>query len=406
MSFFYFSVCHVCKKESTTLKKCSKCKLVHYCSQEHQRQDWRTHKDICKVISETNTPLTFSGEGPIEFDKFKIITGALWHLRLGRRLSVSELEMWMFPKVCAVCYKGSVNMVCTTCWSVAYCSDTHRIVHEKQHAEFCQKLKLCLEIHQKMFNQEPEWERMRFDFSKSVVTLPESICDVVKIMEFKSDVDFWKKAVNLIPMTEFFSSAVNVVYALEKSKFVEKRFAKKSQLVIHTTTTEFYKNMSWRVLMEFLSHWILNLQGLRIYVISPGVDKEERLEFTLNCDAGRKKQFNSSVMFLQRKYHEFISTIPRPDLVVMFNGSLPKLGTVEWSETTSKLLAYKNAFIILTSHTMEGLKSSVGKFPPPWVTYLKPQENLYGSLRPVRNGKEGSDPVVYCNKFVSIIAKK
>ncbi|XP_063918074.1 uncharacterized protein LOC135133550 [Zophobas morio] len=406
MSFFYFAVCHVCKNEGPTLKKCGKCKLVHYCNQEHQRQDWRTHKDICRVITETNTLLEFSGEGPIEFNKFKIITAVLWHFELGRDLSVSEHEMWMFPKVCAVCYKTAVNIVCTTCWSVAYCNNKHRMLHEKQHKEFCQKLKLCLEIHQNMFNEEPEWERMSFDFSSSVLKLPDNICDVVKIIKFKSNIDYWRKAMNLILMTEFFCSAVNVVYALEMCKFVEKRLGKKNKIVIHTTTMEICENMSWGVLMEFLAHWIYNLKGVKIYVISPNLNEEHRLSFTLNCDACRKKRFNSSVVFLKGQYHEFTGTIPRPDLVVMFNAALPDVGTVEWSETVPKFLAYKNVPILLTSYTMEELKKSISKFPSPWIkSYLKPQQNLYGSLRPVRNSEEGFDPVVYRNSFMSIIAK-
>ncbi|XP_063917971.1 uncharacterized protein LOC135133480 [Zophobas morio] len=406
MSFFYFSVCHVCKIESATLKKCSKCKLVHYCSQEHQRQDWQAHKDLCKVITDTSTRFRFTGRSPTAFNRFKIVTGVLWHFELGRDLSVSEHEMWMYPKVCAVCYKGLVNIVCTKCWSVVYCSETHRMLHETQHKEFCSKLKLCLKIHQVMFSEEREWERLSFDFDDSVLELPDNICDVVRMIKFKNDVDYWKKALDLILMTEFFCSAVNVVYALETCKFVERRIAIKTKLVIHTTTTEISENTSWGVLMEFLSHWIYNLEGVKIYVVSTALHKERRLSFSLNCGACREKRFNSSVMFIKAEYHEVVGKIPCPDLIVMFNPCLPDVGLVEWSETVPKLLAYQNAPIILTSYTMEELQKSVGKFPPPWIkSYVKPQENLYSSLRPVRNSEEGSDPVIYRNNFVSIIAK-
>ena len=45
-------VCAVCKgthtSAGTALKSCGLCRLVHYCSPEHQRQDWALHKQTCK----------------------------------------------------------------------------------------------------------------------------------------------------------------------------------------------------------------------------------------------------------------------------------------------------------------------------------------------------------------------
>jgi len=43
--------CHVCYKEESSggakLMKCSRCKSVSYCSQEHQKQHWKEHKKYC-----------------------------------------------------------------------------------------------------------------------------------------------------------------------------------------------------------------------------------------------------------------------------------------------------------------------------------------------------------------------
>lgn len=44
--------CIVCKKETAEggkpLKQCSLCHRVYYCSQNCQKQDWKTHKPVCK----------------------------------------------------------------------------------------------------------------------------------------------------------------------------------------------------------------------------------------------------------------------------------------------------------------------------------------------------------------------
>jgi hypothetical protein len=42
--------CVVCSKIED-LQSCAKCKLVQYCSREHQVADWKNHKEICNILS-------------------------------------------------------------------------------------------------------------------------------------------------------------------------------------------------------------------------------------------------------------------------------------------------------------------------------------------------------------------
>ena len=51
---YYWGCCMVCKKgasPSEPLKKCSRCSCMFYCSKEHQKQDWKTHKVLCSYIA-------------------------------------------------------------------------------------------------------------------------------------------------------------------------------------------------------------------------------------------------------------------------------------------------------------------------------------------------------------------
>ncbi|KAF9201757.1 hypothetical protein BGZ49_008032 [Haplosporangium sp. Z 27] len=48
--------CVVCKTPSTT--RCSRCKIVHYCSQNCQRKDWPSHKIACTPSNATTSTTT------------------------------------------------------------------------------------------------------------------------------------------------------------------------------------------------------------------------------------------------------------------------------------------------------------------------------------------------------------
>jgi len=44
--------CQYCFKSDDKLSKCSSCNVVHYCSKECQKGDWKTHKEYCKSCQE------------------------------------------------------------------------------------------------------------------------------------------------------------------------------------------------------------------------------------------------------------------------------------------------------------------------------------------------------------------
>ena len=43
-------VCENCGKEAAKMQKCSRCRLVRYCSQDCQLGDWEDHKKSCKKV--------------------------------------------------------------------------------------------------------------------------------------------------------------------------------------------------------------------------------------------------------------------------------------------------------------------------------------------------------------------
>lgn len=47
------NICNVCGVNENLLR-CGQCKIVFYCSKEHQKQDWKKHKLFCKKLAAVN----------------------------------------------------------------------------------------------------------------------------------------------------------------------------------------------------------------------------------------------------------------------------------------------------------------------------------------------------------------
>ncbi|XP_039282568.1 egl nine homolog 1 [Nilaparvata lugens] len=58
------AVCEWCRKRENLLR-CSRCRSVHYCSKDHQCQDWENHKRLCRKLSK-NKPNENSKGGSID----------------------------------------------------------------------------------------------------------------------------------------------------------------------------------------------------------------------------------------------------------------------------------------------------------------------------------------------------
>lgn len=48
---YFAGACFVCKATPAPglrLSRCAKCRIIKYCSKQHQKMDWPLHKTICK----------------------------------------------------------------------------------------------------------------------------------------------------------------------------------------------------------------------------------------------------------------------------------------------------------------------------------------------------------------------
>lgn len=88
--YFNPNVCHICKTTSDGIKKCKGCNMISYCSKEHQKLHWSSHKDLCKSLQGIKTDL-----GNYYYDTFKFSYKTdqhRWILQTETQPITSELE--------------------------------------------------------------------------------------------------------------------------------------------------------------------------------------------------------------------------------------------------------------------------------------------------------------------------
>ena len=153
---FYWGACMVCHLTASPgkpLKRCSRCHAIYYCSAEHQKIHWKTHRALCNHLASAALAAEqenfFSGAVGMslkEWALFRRNAVQTAQVLLGRGLELFEQDMLLFPRTCrtAGCHISSGELVdCAKCHAVTYCSQQHREEGEVQHRKVCRQLRLC-----------------------------------------------------------------------------------------------------------------------------------------------------------------------------------------------------------------------------------------------------------------------
>lgn len=116
------------------LRTCSGCRLIAYCSVEHQSQDRAAHREFCKAVGDIlrSDSLQHLADinGPIRdaasLQQFQsACSRAMWRVAigLGRSLEMHEMCMISYPRICSICYSYDLGALqpCPDCKTTYFC---------------------------------------------------------------------------------------------------------------------------------------------------------------------------------------------------------------------------------------------------------------------------------------------
>lgn len=404
-NFFYFGLCHFCKSTSDYLQTCSSCKTVSYCSKHHQKADWKSHKDICKAISltfkskEVKPSCTFQ-----EWKDYRANFHFTWSTLLKRELLPFESQIWMFPRICNVCYKRLNLQNCINCKNVAYCSTQHLEQDKINHNQYCKLLRLCMDVDTFLY-KEKCYPQIRF--TDKTIKLPNNIKELLQIEEntimTESNAD-----IRHVLKSEIMSPGATIAYTIKMSCFSQSHH----DIIIHVVGAAAPEaTMDWTIISEIIFHTTPNITNITYILIGPEVfDTFSNLNL---CNTCRDKQRTFDIKIFKRLYHDIVDDIPKANLIILFNCGLHEFENQEcddWKNSIKHLLKHRNIPLALTSYTKEEMIKDLQTLRSnPFgedCSLLISRKNPFTSLRPIRDWCTENIPIFYANRYIAILKKQ
>ncbi|XP_012280266.1 uncharacterized protein LOC105699679 [Orussus abietinus] len=410
--FFYANVCHVCKafSKELPLKRCGNCRMIAYCGEDHQRQHWPQHKELCNVLLQMLQESGIScllkknqAQNAKEWSQIKTNLMLLVSIKINRRLLPYEEQMFKFPRSCVICHESESKILkdCQDCPSGSYCA-AHRYntVHSKQ----CTSLKLCfdLDIATALFTRETP--RHVVPFHTEVAYLPNTMKDFIDLYVNENKSLPMSPECRTAYISEYLTRPLSLLYAMERLEF-----SAKAEITIHVIGANMIEVDGLEV-WEILLHWLPSLMVLTIVLIGPELIWDS---VTPNvCDCCAVEDMKIHVESCNMLYEDYVSSqwFEKPDFIIGYNTGIHECEDFTSSKDTwvasLRLLAEQNCPVVLTSYTLdeshkehERLQAVLGES----IVHTLCQFNPFSSLRPYRDYE--TEGVYYQNQFITIYKK-
>jgi splicing suppressor protein 51 len=424
---FLYYVCHVCKSlESSkrSLKKCSNCKMISYCSKEHQREHWNVHKDLCKVVSKickrdrmTNLFEKAVGISPDQYRCYRSHYINECTKELGRELHLWEKEMIYYPEVCHTCYESDRKKLttCQKCHHVSYCQRSHL---KPDHNIWCKEFQVYRDIilYQCYHGiiQPPVPDKVL----KHYTPLTGEMKTFMLSKNTASGEALSLNRLNFVTLTDIATCPLTVLFCLQHCNFCLEEIR---SLTIHLVGAEMQFEIDtlqkWELL---LLHLVPSLRILKVVFVGPQLETESAYIQTMgkhktcnDCNAkGRKVIYE----FWKTLYHDYLKcdAYQKPDFISAFNAGLYRLSDFEgedtWSPSIEAMFKEPDIPVAVTEYTdkelpfdiqrIQNIVDSLEIIRPPGI-------NPFASLKPSLNFlSEETIPVIFKNFHITILKRR
>ncbi|XP_071556508.1 uncharacterized protein [Temnothorax nylanderi] len=404
--FFYATMCHVCKRfgDGVQLKRCSNCKMISYCGQDHQKHHWKQHKPLCKAIQDVLRDYSMDdpGETTEELIDKKLNFMQLVSSRLGRRLNVSEMHVICLPRECLVCHKRNIESLesCQKC-AASFCKNHKDGI---EHRDICAPLELCLSTDLFSIGEENSPPDMHLYLQHiSCTSTFQNMKDFIKACRnIQTDSELSCNARAALD-SQFLTHPLTLFYAM---RLLKCDVRKSKVLVVHVVDAKWFEEFAL-IGWEFLPRLIGTM--VSVVVILIGLELLFKLNSLHDCDNCMSREKKCLTFeFHDVLYENYVRSpsFVKPDLVVGFNLCIDKhkLGSSEETLTPSiKLIAIQNCPFVLTSGTQYSFKKEtdiINTILDKEVDHLYSGKNPFAGLAPYR--AIGMDYLAYINQYVII----
>ncbi|XP_071649750.1 uncharacterized protein [Temnothorax longispinosus] len=404
-AFFYATMCHVCKRfgDGVQLKMCGGCRMISYCSQEHQKQHWKKHKSLCKAIQKVvrDYSMDDGGETTEEWTKKKLMFMDLVSTRLGRCLNMDEMQMFCFPRECLFCHERNKSLEsCQKC-AASFCQNHKDGI---EHKGICAPLELCLCTD--LFSMREGNSSLDLHFYLQHISCTstfQNMKDFIKAFgNIKTDSEMsynvWEAQ-----HSDYLTCSLTLLYVMRLLEYVPKSNKK---LVIHVLGTnesgEIVRTV-WDILPRLIGTMVM------VVVIGPKLScKSNLLNNYDNCLSREKKYLTFEFHDVLYEDYACSPSFVKPDLVVGFNLYIHKYklegrSSKETWAPSIQMLAKQNCPFVLTSATQYSFKKEtdiINAILNKEVDHLYSGKNPFASLKPYKTIE--MKYVAYINQYVII----
>ncbi|XP_019529508.3 uncharacterized protein LOC109401411 [Aedes albopictus] len=410
---------------------CKGCRLIGYCGEQHQKDDWKSHKDFCRAVTKILTLKKIDHIIEVRNENETVIGGTRRDLEcaislaecliismLQRKLRQHEYTLLRFPNVCHVCFEYDMSKLkpCTECSQIFYCSEEHRLEDAGKHTRWCEMYRINMLLDADYPNRLEAFGSPKNLDAFKLTRFPANTFELVNLA-YGVDIPRRPETVkdfNDLKFVSNYSHISIILYALNVTFMTEEL---QTSLVIYVVGAEdeivYFDYNTCSMIFTFMPQ----IRNVIIHFIGPAISSIKD-EIELNYEGARSIRMHYHKGF----FHvlEPLEQMERPQIIVSYNCGFHEhidSNKDTWTHTLARLVRFVNIPIVFTSYTREeacqdcAIIYSIGKrsIKKKELVFVKRAiDNPYKDYKPLRNTDhmDGCDELYYSNGYLSMVISR